>query len=301
MPTRRRRTTGVDRRTRVGGGRFMLIVCRLADPARNRPPGHATMLNRLFRLDQHRTTARREIVAGVTTYMTMAYVAVVNPQILGEAGMDRGAVFVATCLSAAIASAAMGLYANYPIALAPGMGINAFFTYGVVLGMGASLAGGPGRAVHLRHLLRRHFHVADPDLDDGRLSPFAQDGHGGRYRVLAGAHRDEERRTRRDERRDSRRAWGREVLERRARDLRAGAHRGPRCPEEGRSSADRHPRGHRDRSAGRRSELAGRGLGRSPRWRRRSVSSTSAPRSTPRSSASSSPSCSPISSTRRAR
>ncbi len=130
MPTRRRRTTG--------GGRFVLIVCRLADPARNRPPGHATMLNRLFRLDQHRTTARREIVAGVTTYMTMAYVAVVNPQILGEAGMDRGAVFVATCLSAAIASAAMGLYANYPIALAPGMGINAFFTYGVVLGMGHS-------------------------------------------------------------------------------------------------------------------------------------------------------------------
>jgi len=94
------------------------------------------MLNRLFHLDQHRTTARREIVAGVTTYMTMAYVAVVNPQILSEAGMDRGAVFVATCLSAAIACAAMGLYANYPIALAPGMGINAFFTYGVVLGMG---------------------------------------------------------------------------------------------------------------------------------------------------------------------
>lgn len=72
----------------------------------------------------------------MTTYLTMCYIAVVNPQILSEAGMDRGAVFVATCLAAAIACAAMGLYANYPIALAPGMGINAFFTYGVVLGMG---------------------------------------------------------------------------------------------------------------------------------------------------------------------
>lgn len=94
------------------------------------------MLNRLFRLDHHGTTARREIGAGVTTYLTMAYVAVINPQILSEAGMDRGAVFAATCLAAAIACAAMGLYANYPIALAPGMGINAYFTYGVVLGMG---------------------------------------------------------------------------------------------------------------------------------------------------------------------
>ena len=94
------------------------------------------MLNRLFRLDQHGTTARREVAAGVTTWLTMAYIAVVNPQVLSEAGMDRGAVFVATCLAAAIACAAMGLYANYPIALAPGMGINAYFTYGVVLGMG---------------------------------------------------------------------------------------------------------------------------------------------------------------------
>lgn len=93
-------------------------------------------MNRLFQLDRYRTTARREVVAGVTTYLTMCYIAVVNPQILSEAGMDHGAVFVATCLAAAIACAAMGLYANYPIALAPGMGINAFFTYGVVLGMG---------------------------------------------------------------------------------------------------------------------------------------------------------------------
>ena len=94
------------------------------------------MLNRLFRLDQQETTISREIAAGFTTYLAMAYIAVVNPQILSDAGMDPGAVFVATCLATAIACAAMGLYANYPIALAPGMGINAFFAYGVVLGMG---------------------------------------------------------------------------------------------------------------------------------------------------------------------
>lgn len=94
------------------------------------------MLNRIFHLDRHRTTVRRELAAGVTTYLTMAYIAVVNPRILSQAGMDGGAVFVATCLATAIACAAMGLYANYPIALAPGMGINAFFAYGVVLGMG---------------------------------------------------------------------------------------------------------------------------------------------------------------------
>ena len=72
----------------------------------------------------------------MTTWLAMAYIAIVNPQILADAGMDQGAVFTATCLATAIACAAMGLYANYPIALAPGMGINAFFAYGVVLGMG---------------------------------------------------------------------------------------------------------------------------------------------------------------------
>lgn len=96
------------------------------------------MLQRYFELDKHGTTLRTEIVAGVTTFMTMAYIIFVNPQILADAGMDRGAVFVATCLAAAFASAFMGLYANYPIALAPGMGLNAYFTYGVVKGMGHS-------------------------------------------------------------------------------------------------------------------------------------------------------------------
>ena len=94
------------------------------------------MLNELFKIEENGTTARREIVAGVTTFLTMAYIVFVNPAILSETGMDFGGVFVATCLAAAIGTAVMGLWANYPIAMAPGMGLNAFFTYGVVLGMG---------------------------------------------------------------------------------------------------------------------------------------------------------------------
>ncbi|MBV7561209.1 MULTISPECIES: NCS2 family permease [unclassified Pseudomonas] len=94
------------------------------------------MLERLFQLNAHNTNVRTEILAGVTTFLTMAYILFVNPSILGETGMDKGAVFVATCLAAAFGSVVMGLIANYPIALAPGMGLNAFFTYTVVLGMG---------------------------------------------------------------------------------------------------------------------------------------------------------------------
>ncbi len=94
------------------------------------------MFEQLFGLGQHNTTVRREVLAGVTTFLTMAYIIFVNPQILSATGMDPGAVFVATCLAAAFGSAFMGLYANYPVALAPGMGLNAYFTYGVVLGMG---------------------------------------------------------------------------------------------------------------------------------------------------------------------
>ncbi|WP_297846493.1 NCS2 family permease [Pseudomonas sp.] len=94
------------------------------------------MLEKLFQLNVHNTTVRTEILAGVTTFLAMAYILFVNPSILGDTGMDKGAVFVATCLAAAIGSAVMGLIANYPIALAPGMGLNAFFTYTVVLHMG---------------------------------------------------------------------------------------------------------------------------------------------------------------------
>ena len=94
------------------------------------------MLEKLFQLKAHNTNVRTEILAGVTTFLTMAYILFVNPAILGETGMDKGAIFVATCLAAAIGSALKGLIANYPIALAPGMGLNAFFTYTVVLHMG---------------------------------------------------------------------------------------------------------------------------------------------------------------------
>ena len=94
------------------------------------------MLERFFALHENGTTVRTELLAGLTTFLTMAYIMFVNPMILADAGMDRGAVFVATCLAAAFGSAMMGLYANYPIALAPGMGLNAYFAYGVVQGMG---------------------------------------------------------------------------------------------------------------------------------------------------------------------
>ena len=98
--------------------------------------GNFLMLEKLFQLQAHNTNVRTEMLAGLTTFLTMAYILFVNPAILGETGMDKGAVFVATCLAAAIGSAIMGLIANYPIALAPGMGLNAFFTYTVVLHMG---------------------------------------------------------------------------------------------------------------------------------------------------------------------
>ncbi len=94
------------------------------------------MLEKLFKLSEHGTTVRTEIVAGITTFLTMAYVIFVNPTILSETGMDRDAVVIATCLAAAIGCFIMGIVANYPIAQAPGMGLNAFFTYSVVFGMG---------------------------------------------------------------------------------------------------------------------------------------------------------------------
>jgi adenine/guanine/hypoxanthine permease len=94
------------------------------------------MLERLFQLKQSGSDVRTELLAGLTTFLTMAYIIFVNPAILGDAGMPREAVFVATCLVAALGSAVMGLYANYPIAMAPGMGLNAYFAYAVVLGMG---------------------------------------------------------------------------------------------------------------------------------------------------------------------
>jgi AGZA family xanthine/uracil permease-like MFS transporter len=93
-------------------------------------------LNQFFKLAEHGTNIRTEVVAGVTTFLTMAYIIFVNPAILVDAGLPKDAVFVATCLAAALGTLIMGLYANYPIGMAPGMGLNAYFAYAVVLGMG---------------------------------------------------------------------------------------------------------------------------------------------------------------------
>jgi AGZA family xanthine/uracil permease-like MFS transporter len=93
-------------------------------------------LDRYFKLAEHGSNVRTEVVAGITTFLTMAYIIFVNPAILGDAGVPKDAVFVATCLAAALGTIIMGLYANYPIGMAPGMGLNAYFAYAVVLGMG---------------------------------------------------------------------------------------------------------------------------------------------------------------------
>ena len=94
------------------------------------------MLERLFQLTKNKTTVRTEVLAGITTFMTMAYIIFVNPDLLALAGMDFGAVLAATCIASAIGSITMGLMANYPFALAPGMGLNAFFVFGVVFRYG---------------------------------------------------------------------------------------------------------------------------------------------------------------------
>lgn len=94
------------------------------------------MFEKLFKLAEHNTNVKQEVIAGFTTFLTMAYIIFVNPNMLALTGMDSGAVFVATCLAAAIGCLIMGLFANYPIALAPGMGLNAFFTFTVVMELG---------------------------------------------------------------------------------------------------------------------------------------------------------------------
>lgn len=94
------------------------------------------LFEKLFHLKQHNTSVRTEMLAGATTFLAMCYIIIVNPSILHLTGMDQGAVFVATCIAAAVGCLVMGLVANYPIALAPGMGLNAYFTFSVCLGMG---------------------------------------------------------------------------------------------------------------------------------------------------------------------
>ena len=106
---------------------------RRAAPTRQTESRLSAALERYFGLSQQGTDVRTEFIAGVTTFLTMVYIVFVNPIILGKTGMDQGAVFVATCVAAAISTLVMAFYANYPIALAPGMGINAFFAFTVVL------------------------------------------------------------------------------------------------------------------------------------------------------------------------
>jgi AGZA family xanthine/uracil permease-like MFS transporter len=138
LPLRR----GKQARERSCGRRFALpygeirvaaLGDNMAKKSEAAPGGFVGMLDEYFGLSANRTDLRTEVVAGVTTFLTMAYIIFVNPAILAKAGMDQGAVFVATCLAAAIATLIMGLYAKYPIALAPGMGLNAFFAFTLVL------------------------------------------------------------------------------------------------------------------------------------------------------------------------
>lgn len=97
-----------------------------------------SFLENFFKLKENRTTVKTEVLAGITTFMTMAYILIVNPSILSETGMDKGAIFTATAVSSFIATCVMAIYANYPFALAPGMGLNAYFAYTIVIGKGLS-------------------------------------------------------------------------------------------------------------------------------------------------------------------
>ena len=105
------------------------------------------MLEKLFQLSRFGSNWRTEVLAGITTYLTMAYIIFVNPAMLADAGMDRGAVFVATCLAAAIGCLVMGLWANLPVALAPGMGPECLLYLRGGVGHGLHLAGGAGRGI----------------------------------------------------------------------------------------------------------------------------------------------------------
>src|SRR5437868_1562930 len=96
------------------------------------------MLESFFKLHEHDSSVRREVIAGATTFLTMAYIIFVNPKILASAGLDTNAVFVATCIASALTTLLMGLYANLPIALAPGMGLNAYFAFTVVPALGGN-------------------------------------------------------------------------------------------------------------------------------------------------------------------
>ncbi|MNS96240.1 Guanine/hypoxanthine permease PbuG [compost metagenome] len=108
----------------------------MSEPIPSRPA--PAWLERLFRLGERGTTVRTELLAGMTTFLTMSYILFVNPMILADAGIPKQAALAATILASVFCTALFALWANYPIAVAPGMGLNAFFTYSVVLGKGLS-------------------------------------------------------------------------------------------------------------------------------------------------------------------
>ena len=167
-------------------------------------PAQTGLLDRVFHLTENQTTVQRELLGGLTTFMAMAYVVVVNPRILGEAGMPVEGVLFATCVSTAIATLVMGLWANYPIALAPGMSLNAYFTYSVVMGrhvpwqtaLGVVFLSGLIFLLLTLTKIREHIVNDIPDSSEAR--------HRGGHRPFHCVHRNAERATDRAEFRDHR-------------------------------------------------------------------------------------------------
>ena len=132
------------------------------------------MLERLFHLTANRTTIRTELLAGVTTFLAMAYIIFVQPAVLSAAGMDFGAVMVATCVASALATVLMGLFANYPIAVAPAMGHNFFFAFTVCVAMKVPWQIGARRGLHRRHAVHPHRRRRAPRAADCGHSGFAE-------------------------------------------------------------------------------------------------------------------------------
>jgi len=114
------------------------VVMEEVSKTYDKEKNNAGLLERWFKLSSHNTTVKTELMAGLTTFVTMSYIMFLNPIIMSQTGMPFDGLFLATCLGAAIATIAMGLYANWPVGLAPGMGLNAFFTFSVVGSMGYS-------------------------------------------------------------------------------------------------------------------------------------------------------------------
>src|ERR1700732_3095634 len=129
-------------------------------------PEERSIVDRYFRLTENGTDIHTELIARIPTFLTIVHLVFVNPQILGNAGMDKGAVFVATCIAAAVSTLVMAFYANYPIALAPGMGLNAFFAFTDEI----YLAAGARRGVLLGRDFLFHFGISNSRIYHQRHS-----------------------------------------------------------------------------------------------------------------------------------